>query len=86
MIIGEIVVNHRDVLNAWYRFEPGACAYCFTLRMYGDNGEGYSDREQWTPKKDDIEKYMKLANKCIEEGNVWRDEMAKLESEQGDCE
>lgn len=81
MIIGEIVVNPREVLNAWYKFEPGACAYCFTVRICGDDMGGYTDREQWTQKKEDIDKYMKLAEKCIIASNEWRDIMAEHEGD-----
>jgi hypothetical protein len=78
MIIGETVVNPRDILNAWYRFEPGACAYCFTIRSCSSDQEleSYTDREQWTQKKEDIDAWMKLVDKCINDSNVWRDEMS----------
>jgi hypothetical protein len=77
MIIGEVCVNPRDVINAWYRFEPGACAYCVTIRLQGD--DDYTDREQWTTKREEVDKYLKLAEKCIVAGNVWRDEMARID-------
>jgi len=81
MIIGEVCVNPRDVLNAWYRFEPGACAYCFTIKI-GDDEEN-TEHEQWTTKKEDVEKYMKLVEKCIKENNAHQDDMAELAVEMG---
>ena len=63
MIIGRYSVNPLDVEYGSYRFEPETQCYEFSIHINANDVS--MDMNQCDPKKDTIDKWMKLVDKCV---------------------
>lgn len=81
MIIGRYSVNPLDVEYGSYRFDSESVAYEFMIHINAPDTS--MDLVQCDPKKDVIDKWMKLVDKCV---NIRKDAMlaGDIEPDGGD--